>query len=346
MNEAFPKLIVMLFLLLLSALFSSSETSLFSLKKSELIRLKRSRQKYARYATKLLSKPRETLITILIGNETVNVSFAAATASFIYTIAGRSDWRINLLASIFVATPLVLIFGEIAPKNIAIRLAPSIIPLLVFPIRLFYWLATPIRVILTWFSERTLQLIITDSKIAKPMIVEEEFKRLIDIGHSEGALEEGERDLIHSLLALGDTKVLEIMTPRDKIFSLSLLEPFEEILRKVKEARFSRIPVYKNTPHDIIGAIHARDIFRLYRLGEKRQPIESIIRPIQFFFEDEPVENVLSEFQRRQIHIGVVLDCNMKVIGLVTMEDIFGMLFKKGAATKIRAAKTEIRNCK
>lgn len=323
------KIVAIIIMLLLSALFSCSETAFFSLTRAQLSKLKRSNKGYARQIIKVLKNPRETLITILLGNELVNVAIAIAVASAVYDVFGPVSWKVSTLVSILIAAPLILVFGEVVPKNIAVRFPMGLVPFLVVPIRIFYQIVLPVRFLLSKFADQMVIFFGGDPELVGSMIMEEEFRQMVDLVRREGALEEGESELIHRIFELGNKKVGDIMTPVGEIFRLPLDYPLEKIVQEMREVQYSRVPVYRNQHDDIMGTLHSRDVFKLYR-GRQRghmQDVEEIVRPIHFVGEGMSIENLLSDFQKLKVHIAIVLDVGNHIVGLVTMDDIFGLLF-------------------
>ncbi len=323
------KILSIFILLFLSAFFSCSETAFFSLTRAQINSFKESKRGYAASIIRMLQHPRRTLVTILLGNELVNVAFAIVVASVIYDLMGHVSWKLSTLISIVVAVPMVLIFGEVIPKNIAVRFAASLVPILVVPLSLFYKVVFPFRWLLSAFSDQMVRLLGGDPTKLKTMIMEEEFRQLVDMGYREGVLEEGESELIHRVFELGNMTVREIMTPGGEIFHLPIDLPLDQIIREMRETQYSRVPVYRNGDSDIIGALHSRDVFRLYR-GRQRghmQDIEEIVRPVHIVKDDTLIDDLLDDFQKIKIHIAIVKDKEGEVVGLVTMDDIFRLLF-------------------
>lgn len=325
------KILLMLFLLSLSAFFSCSETAIFSLTRAEIKFFKESSKKYARVVIGLLQRPRDTLITILFGNELVNVAIAVVVASVVYDFKGPVGWKVSTLISICIATPLILVFGEIVPKNIAIRYSKVLTPALVLPLNLFYRLTLPVRFVLTKFSERIVLFFGGDPDQVRSMIMEEEFRQLVELGYKEGILEEGELKLIHRIFEFGDKTASEIMTPVGRIFRISIDSPLEKVVQEVRATQFSRIPVYHKRQGDIAGILHSRDLFRLYRNAQRghAQDIGEIVRPAHFAAENMSIETLLGDFQKLKVHIAMVVDRKNRVTGLVTMDDIIRLLFAR-----------------
>lgn len=336
MPTLYIKIIVLFILLLLSALFSCSETAFFSLTRTELHSLNSSKKSFAKKIINLLKRPRNTLITILLGNELVNVAFAIVVASVVYDLLGSVSWKVSTIVSICISVPMILIFGEILPKNIAVRHARILAPVLAYPIRFFFQFVFPVRVLLTKFADKMVVLFGGDPGQVGSMIMEEEFRQIVDLGYKEGVLEEGELELIHRIFELGNRTVSEIMTPVGKITQLSLERSVDEIVGEIRKAQFSRVPVYRSDPDNIIGVLHSRDVFRLYRSRQqgRMQELDEIVRPIHTVRKKTAIEDLLSEFQKLKVHLAIVLDDSRSVVGLVTMDDIFRLLFTQKLGRK------------
>jgi putative hemolysin len=300
-------------LLVLSAFFSGSETALFSLSHIQLHHLKERQHKRAQHIATALQRPRRTLITILLGNELVNVAIAVTGAALI---------------SIAIITPLVLIFGEVLPKNIALRYAPQYAHIAIVPLRLFSTIVRPVRTVLTWFANFLITLM--GGKVSeRPLIMEREYRRLVDIGRREGVLIEEERELIHNVFEFSEKVVASIMTPADKIFALPTTMPYEEILNKLKQERFSRIPFYKGSRDNIIGILHVRDLFAFdhARRAGGEQELTTMTREPLFVMPDMKLEDLLQKFKQRRIHMAIVKDDDGPIQGIVTMDDVLEDLF-------------------
>jgi putative hemolysin len=322
-------------LLFFSAFFSASETALFSLSRLELERLRDSPRPFAARLLNLLSRPRQVLTTILFCNELVNVTIAMVVGITVYGLFGNLGWQWDILISALVATPLLLMLGDMLPKNLALRYAPVVAPIMAVPLQWFYWLISPVRWILSGIADWCVRRFGGDPELATPLIMEEEFRRLVDLGVAGGAIKSAEHDLIDQVFAFGDTCVGEWITPVDKIFSISLNAPFEVAVEKIRESPHSRIPVYQENPNDIVGMIYARDLLMSWhhrKLGRMRE-LEEIVRPVLFMSRDTRVEDALKDFQKSKIHLAVVTDEHQKVLGILTMDKMLDRLFGlKGAA--------------
>ncbi len=324
------KISAIFFLLAISALFSSSETALFSLSRSEVARFKASKTRMSKHVIEALSSPRRLLVSIMLGNEVINVGIAILVASLIYELLFGMAWQIKLIFSIAVATPVLVVFGEVIPKNVGIRYSSQLAPVSALLIRVFAAVLSPFQFVLMKLTDVAIRMFGGDPESVRSMIMEEEFKRMVDMGADEGALAEAESELIHHILDLADRKVEDIMTPKEGVFSVALDDNVDSVMGQIRRNQFSRIPVYEANPEDVVGILHTRDLFSVMRRRDVElvRDIENIIRPAYFAKSTSTIEEVLRDFQRLKVHIAVVVDVNRVPVGIVTMEDVFGAIFQ------------------
>lgn len=329
------RILLLAVLILCSAFFSASETAMFSLSRLELERLKESPRPFARRLLQLLTRPRQVLATILFGNELVNVTIAMLAGTIIYDYCGYLGWRWTTFISVMVTTPVLLLFGEMLPKNLALRYAPIGAPVLAVPLRWFYWVISPVRLVLSAIANACVRRFGGNPDQASPLIMEEEFRRLVDLGVAGGAIKSAEHDLIDQVFSFGDTRVGEWITPIDGIFSIPLHAPFDVAVSQSRDSPHSKIPVYQDGPRDIVGMIHTRDLLVSWhnrKMGRMRE-LEEIVRPVLFMSRETRVEDALKDFQKSRIHMAVVTDEHQLAIGILTMDELLDRLFGlKGAS--------------
>ena len=249
-------------LLLFSAFFSSPEPVFFSLGRTRLAGLKKSKLKRDKKLLSMLTQPRKVLATVLLGNEFVNISFSILVASFLRMIfIDRWGEEVTGAVSILVATSLVLIFGEIFPKSIAIRLAPHLAAWVGIPFRFLAWLLSPLTFLLAGIADGFIRFFGGEPNKETPLIMEEEFRHLVDLGANIGELEPEEKKLIHNIFDFRDKVARDVMTPIEQVFSLSIHRPFEKLLEDIRAIQFSRIPVYGEDPDEFVGILHFPDLF-------------------------------------------------------------------------------------
>lgn len=324
----FSLILLMLLLLACSAFFSGSETALFSLSRVQLHRFRQARAASAAKLVEGLRSPRKMLTAILLGNELVNVSFSIAGAALIsrllpFSVEGQT------VAAVAILTPLVLVFGEMVPKNLAIRYAAQLAPVLIWPLHLFQQLVRPLRRALTWIADRAVVLTGGRPERAEPMIMEQEFRKLIDLGRKEGAIAPEERELIHNVFEFTDKVVADIMTPWERVFSLSIDLPYERAIEEIRNVQFSRVPFMEGGRGEVAGVLHLRDLFALHRrrLAGEAQDLRDVLTPPLFVNPAMPLEQLLREFQRTQSHMAIVKGADGRPRGVVTMGDVLEELF-------------------
>ncbi|NPV05890.1 MAG: HlyC/CorC family transporter [Syntrophaceae bacterium] len=317
------KLVLMGLCLLLSGFFSSSEAALFSLTPLHLHKMREERFPFFSTVERLLETPRRLLVTILAGNEAVNVILSAtATALFISLYGEQGKWL-----TVAAVSPLLFLFGEAAPKifgkTYSMRLSSFVAPLMA--------LVQKVEFPLVWLLEKISLFILGPLRERQPTegeaLMENEFRSLVDAGHQEGILDEGQRDLIHRVFDLADTPVCDIMTPRVDMFCLSISESPAAMRQKIIEQGYSRIPIVGTGPDDIVGVLYARDLLGLMAEGRSPQSVEPLLRKAYFVPEERSAEQVLRDFQKRNMHLAFVVDEYGGISGLVTMEDILEELF-------------------
>ncbi|MBI2880718.1 MAG: HlyC/CorC family transporter [Candidatus Tectomicrobia bacterium] len=319
-----PRILAFLVLMCLSAFFSASEVALFSLRQARIEHLKAKGVAAARLISELLARPRRLLISILIGNETVNLAASSIVASLVIVWLGEGyKWL-----AVVIMTPLLMLFGEITPKAIALRRSEAVARWVARPIAVFSVVVTPLR----WIFRRASDWIIRSLGGGHPapdnILSLDEFRTLVDMGHQEGALEDQERALIHSVFEFGDTLVSEIMVPRPDIFLLSYHLEIPQILETVRKNPHSRIPVYRTHPGNVVGILHTKDLLPLVRgvpgpKAGQRLPL----REPYFVPPSKKVSDLFHDFNRKKTHIALVVDEFGDLSGLVTLEDVLAELF-------------------
>jgi putative hemolysin len=312
-----PSIIIFIILLIFSGIFSGSETALFGARKEGLRTL---RSVASRRTLKLLSKPQKLLVTILIGNTLVNIALASLTAITVYRLSHEYGWPHLLTAflEVIVITVVLLIFGEIVPKTLALRNARRMSLRVSWFIGVCYALFFPLTIVL-YFIGRVAE---KSLRVEKDQLIdnEEDIKTLVRIGEEGGAFEEKEKEMITSLLESTDTRVREIMVPRPDMIAVDADRPIEEIFNFVCNQRFARFPVYRADLDHIIGFIFEKDILP-YLDGKKNTDIDSLIHPPLFLPENTSVSYAITVFQEKKTKIAIVVDEYGGTSGMITLED-------------------------
>jgi CBS domain containing-hemolysin-like protein len=216
---------------------------------------------------------------------------------------------------------VAVLFGLFVPRSIGRKHAKQVLLLMVFPLELITWVTRPLVAVLFFLTR-----VVTAPFGADPhegtLISEEDIKAAIETGEEQGVLDVEERDMLHSVFALGEKKVHEVMVPRTDIVAIDVNTPPQEVLESVVSAGHSRIPVYEGSSDQIIGVLYVKDLFRRLARGEKDVTVRPFLRPAQFVPETKKVDELLREMQRAKVHIAIVVDEYGGTAGLVTIEDL------------------------
>jgi magnesium and cobalt exporter, CNNM family len=318
-ETGFGLMIIMLLLLLVfSAFFSGSETALMAISKIRLKHLAEKRPVRVRLVQQLLEKPEKLIGAILLGNNLVNVAMSA-----IATAMAISYWGERGIAYVTgILTIVILIFAEITPKVYAKHYNERVSFLTAPIMNVIMIMLNPIVTAVTFISNRLLYLIGIDvSRIKIPPLTEEEIKTYIRIGWGDGAITTDERRMLSRVFTLNDKTVGEMMIHRENMAIIDVDASLQEILKIILETGYSRFPVKKGSGLEIIGFIHAKDLFRFMDKG-KPEDLKEIIRPPYFIPADKKIDEQLRSFQALKLHQAVVQDIAGKVVGLITVEDI------------------------
>ena len=317
------KLSLLAVLLVLSGFFSGSEASIFSLTSLHLHKMKEEKIPFSASVRKLLKRPRRLLVTIIAGNESINVAIAALTTSiFIYIFGAEGKWM-----AIAAATITLIIFGEAIPKTFAVTHPIRFSSAVALPLTLFSGLLRPMVWSLEKISDLSVSLFGRQTPAGEKGLTEDAFKALVDAGHKEGALEESQKDLIHRVFELTDTKVSDIMIPRVDMFCLPISMNIQEVEREIIKARASRIPVYGTDRDDIVGILHAKHLLAGIAGGRRDVNWHHLLKKPFFVPLEKRADEMLRDFQTRRLQMAMVVDEYGGVAGLVTLNDILRNLF-------------------
>ena len=305
---------IIVVLLLLSAVFSASETAFSAAKDTRLRAIAQDGGKRAKLAIKISESFDKALTAILIGNNIVNLA-AASVATLMVTNRFGSQY---VAVGTAVITVLVIIFGEIIPKNLAKEYPESFCLLRAYPL---WWMIT-VFTPLVWLLIKLKNLVVklVGGENDQPSMTEEELKLMIDEIEDEGVLDESESDLVKNALEFSDISVSEILIPRVNIAAVEIGDDVETIKEVFITSHFSRLPVYEKTIDSIVGIIHEKNFFDMYLHG--RRDINEIIQKPLYIFGLTSISDIMKEMQRSKSHMAVVVDQYGGTQGIITMEDI------------------------
>ena len=307
-------IIIFIFLLILSAFFSGTETAYFHIRKH--------RKETPEKIKSVLDSPQRLLVSLLTGNTIVNVSIASLAA---YITAGFADdytWSKStlILMEVLVVSVVVLIFGEILPKMIAIKYSKEYALKMYTPLKIMMFILSPIAQGFNAITNVVIKII--PFRKEKIFDSEEELKILAELGEEEGTLQEEESDMIQSIFDFKEKTVGEIITPRVDIVSLKSDESIDRAMDIIGERQFSKIPIYIDTIDNIKGILYAKDIIPYLMGSRPNVNLQTLARQPFFVPETKPIDDLMEEFKLRKTSIAIVVDEWGGTEGLVTLEDV------------------------
>lgn len=308
-------LLLMFLLMCMSAIFSGSEAALFSLSREQLRKLEKSESLAERALTKLLRNPADLLVTILLGNTFTNILYFSISYK-VASAAGQAGYR--LIAGFFGAGTglLLLIACEVAPKGIIVRRPLAASRMVSIPLSIFRQLTTPFRLLLTPFCSRV-ATIFRRRPEDRHYVSTEELRMLVEMGEKQGLIQSDARHMIAGVVDLGNRKVKEVMTPRVDAELFDLADSNERFMDLIRQSGHKRIPVYEGSIDNIVGMVHARDVFL-----NPDKSIREMMRDVIFVPETKSIEGMLREFRERSRQAAIVVDEYGGTSGLITLEDI------------------------
>jgi CBS domain containing-hemolysin-like protein len=307
--------------MLLSGFFSSSETALFSLNQVQLEQMRQAGNPRLKLIRQMLSQPRRLIVTILIGNELVNVAASVISAAAVIHVLGPENKWVNL----FVMVPVLLLFGEITPKTLAIRNNVAFASAQCRPIDLFAQLILPLRWLVREISEVVITFIVGKERSRDNIITEDMVRSLAREAVGEGVLDRQEAHYIEQIFDFGDLTVGDVMTPRSQVFALPVTMPLADMAKELHRTRHTKVPIYRDDLDSIAGLLFARDLLGI-DLSEKAGRT-GLLRKAYFVPETLAVADLLLNFRRRKKTVALTVDEYGGVTGLVTMEDIVECIF-------------------
>jgi len=311
------KIGVFFLFLAMSAFFSSSETAFISVNPYTLEYLEKKGSKRARLVRRALGRLNDLLSTILIGNTLVNVA-ASSVATSIF-VGFYADQNKAILLATVTTTIFILIFAEITPKIVAAHRPVKISSLLIYPLRLLYFVLYPVSKLFSFIPQLFLGPEERAGTIFSHRLSEEEIKIVISSGAA--GLSKLKKKMLSGIMDLSLRPVKEIMIPRTQVRALPLEATLEEVLKTIQESGYSRYPVYNQTIDNVVGLFHAKDILPCLNHQQQFQ-LQNYIRKPLFVPELASIEQVLLQMQERAVHLAFIVDEFGSFEGIVSLEDI------------------------
>lgn len=312
------EIIILVILLLCSAFFSSSETALMSISKIRLRHLAENNVKNAKQTQALLEEPNKLLGTILVGNNLVNIAASAIATSIAITLWEDKGVGIATL----IMTILILIFGEVTPKNLAMDYTEEIVLIITPFMRKLVFVFRPVVAVMTSITNVIIKLFGGKVNEKKPFITEEELKTIVAVSSQEGVLESDEKEIIDNIFEYSDLRIRDIMVQRMDIQAVDSQASYRDVIDAFGQKRFSRIPVYEDTIDNIIGVLYAKDLFFMPVDEKKDFDVKNYMRSPVYTYEFIKISDFFRRMQGDRVHLAIVLDEYGGVAGIITMEDI------------------------
>lgn len=319
------ELVVFAFLMAMSGFFSSSETSLFSLNKRQLEQMRRDDHPSVDVIERLLSAPRRLIVTILIGNEFVNVAASVISAAIIIELLGAENKLINL----FVMVPILLLVGEITPKTLAIRNNVAFAVFQCRPIDVFARIITPLRWLIRLIADWITTLIVGKERSPGSIVTEDMVRTLAREAVGDGVLDSNEAQYIDQIFDFGNKTLEDVVTARSNVVFLPIDMELSEIIDEFHRTRHSKIPMYKEHRDEIIGVLHMRDLLGadLNKLADQPAELTKLLREPYFVPGTKSAAELFRVFRKRKTSLAFTVDEYGGVTGLVTMEDLLECIF-------------------
>jgi Mg2+/Co2+ transporter CorB len=315
-------LVVVALCLLASFFFSGSETALTASSRATMLRLARDGDLKASIVTRLLETRDELIGALLVGNNVATIAASSLATGLMLKWIGEG----GILIATVIMTVLVVVFCEVLPKTAAIDSPDRIALAVARPISVVVQLLSPVLTAVYWLVDKMLAAIGIRIGESKPILSpHEELRGAVDLFHREGGVEKLDRDMLGGLLDLRDLTVADVMIHRTEVIMVDAGEPPEQAVEAVLAAPVTRVPLWRDTPENIIGILHAKDLLHGLRAvngDASKIDLTKIARPPWFVPEIRPLSEQLKAFRRRKTPFALVVDEYGEMMGIVTLEDI------------------------
>ena len=311
------KILLIIVLLICSALISGSEVAFFSLSKTDLKKISSSDARSLKLIALLRANPRRLLATLLVSNNFINISIVLLLASFgqLFDFISLPDW-LNFVLEVGFITALILLFGEILPKVYANRKPISFSKKMAFPVQildkyLFFFITIPMSKMTKFIQDKLV--------FKKPNLSVDKLSDAFNLTDKSETSSE-EKKIFKGIISFGGIEVKQVMKPRIDVFSVSKTMSYTDLIKQVRENRYSRIPVFDETIDNVTGVIYLKDLFPY--LNQKNFDWTALIREPYFIPENKKLDDLLKEFQKLKNHMAIVVDEYGGNSGIITLNDI------------------------
>ena len=311
------KILLIIVLLICSALISGSEVAFFSLSKTDLKKISSSDARSLKLIALLRANPRRLLATLLVSNNFINISIVLLLASFgqLFDFNSLPNW-LNFVLEVGFITALILLFGEILPKVYANRKPISFSKKMAFPVQildkyLFFFITIPMSKMTKFIQDKLV--------FKKPNLSVDKLSDAFNLTDKSETSSE-EKKIFKGIISFGSIEVKQVMKPRIDVFSVSKTMSYTDLIKQVRENRYSRIPVFDETIDNVTGVIYLKDLFPY--LNQKNFDWTTLIREPYFIPENKKLDDLLKEFQKLKNHMAIVVDEYGGNSGIITLNDI------------------------
>ncbi len=305
----------------LSGFFSSSEIAMFNLPKHRLEGMVENGTEGAELVKLLKDDPHRLLVTILVGNNIVNIAMSSIATALLSIYFGG---LVGVLLATFGITALVLLFGESVPKSYAVENTESWAIRISKPLKATEYLLFPLIVLFDYLTRQVNKLTGSTGAIESPYVTRDEIQEMIESGEREGVLEEEEHEMLTRIFRFNNTIVKEVMTPRLDMTAVPKDAGIDEAIETCIHSGHARVPIYEGSLDNVLGVVHIRDLVRDLNYGENAADLElaDLIQPTLHVPESKNVDELLTEMRENRMHMAIVIDEFGTTEGLVTMEDL------------------------
>jgi magnesium and cobalt exporter, CNNM family len=308
--------------LLLSFFFSGSETALTASSRARMTALEGNGNGRARFVNRLMAQRERLIGALLLGNNLANIAASSLATGILLFWFGD----VGIVYATVAMTVIIVVFSEVLPKTIAINHPDRVSLLVARPIAAFVALLGPVTLAMEAFVRWVLRLAgVRLGSIQNVLSGHEELRGAVDVLHREGSVVKADRDMFGGVLDLRELHISDVMVHRTKMAAVNADDTAEEIMRGVLAAAYTRVPLWRGTPENIVGVLHVKDILRAFDEAEgnaDKIDIASITLPPWFVPDTTTLDDQLRAFLRRKTHFALVVDEYGEVMGLVTLEDI------------------------
>ena len=324
-------LLVLVLLIFINAFFAATEIAFISLNDAKIEKQAKEGNKKAKKIKKMLQEPSRFLATIQVGITLAGfLSSAFAADAFASSLAPKLEelmpigieiWeKVSIILITLILSYFSLVFGELVPKRLAMKSPEKIAFGTIRIIGIINKITSPIVTFLN-FSTNSISKLFGVGPEHEEVVTEEEIRMMIDVGEEKGSIEEEEKELLNNVFEFNDKIVSEVMHHRTEVYAIDVKSNVQDILRELKEYKYSRIPVYEENIDNVVGILFIKDLLA-YAYSNKEVKIKKIMRPAYFVSESKPINELFRDMKKNKQQLAIVLDEYGGTAGIISMEDI------------------------